>query len=253
LHISVAQKEINGDYQVSIWGARLLGTVGAVADAAVTNTRAFEAEGRAGLVRPSLRGFDFDSQARKASQEALAKSDWLGITTTSFGKDSTLASHLERLNRAKTHQVLFNDYAYYLSDDLKEVRVALIVTLAKREVVAGQIGEERMDLKYLIYHQEFTCVIPLAAPASRYWENGELWAADQGRRARSAIEFGVDCVGRMFGMSLAQTRESLAAIQSAGGKVEISGRPGQIINLAKEGTLRFDGVGTWVYQVRDGL
>jgi hypothetical protein len=218
------------------------GAIGALVGAVVNEHRADVAEKRVQGLRTALVDYDFDRRALEATQATIAKVSWLDVKSVTFTKDGSADKLAGTLTQSGAAQLLVTRYGYSLSADCRQITVALDVDIFPKEAPPGTSDTQRGTL----FSERFRYISPL--PARRRPDaNAAVWAADNGKLARAAVDAGLAVVNDLLVRSLLLTPEAAAALDQ-GPETTAGGHKGNLVETSATGTLLYDGLsGAWIF------
>jgi hypothetical protein len=243
--VLVPQGEIKTLVVASQAGAAF-GLVGAIIDVSVNQHRANAAEKSITPLRTALIDYHFDQQALAATQETVAKMDWLAVRKTSFSKDISKENTNSILDKTASPEVLFVSYSYELSADFTMMQVDARFTISPKVAPKGQSTDSRMKLENAAYSENFTYLVPLAGAGEDVAENCRHWSDNNAEIARRALDQGIAGVNALAERGLVQTSGDVQKLQQ-GAKVDAGARKGKLIEKTDAGTLLLDDSGNWVF------
>lgn len=189
LRVLVAQSEIKSDINPSnVAVATGGGLLGGLIGAAVDSARAKKAERLITPVRTGLAGVDADALAIETSKTAFANAQWNKAAEPNFSKDSSPAGKSAYLDSNADAETAFVEYSYDISPTFDAVRVVQNIQVAAKSVPSASKPEKRLDAKNLVYSGTVVSVVLLPGATKDEDANAALWAADNGKLAREAIE-----------------------------------------------------------------
>ena len=207
VRIIVSQAEIQPNINISnVTAAAGGGLLFALIDAGVNNARAKEAEKKIVPLREALVGYDFDPLAQHASTTTLTALGWFDPKQVKLSKEETGDSLLAALDAAGTSQLMVLRYSYETNADFSGVVVSLDASIINKAVPAGKKSDSRLAPKNLPYKQTMRSfvMLPDANPKDPD-ANVKAWAADSGKRARAAVDLGVERCQALLTRSLTQS------------------------------------------------
>jgi hypothetical protein len=188
VEVLVGQTEIKSNFDPS--KAEHFGASGLIVDiveSKIDSDRAKRAEMAVQPIRETLADSDIDSLATEVSRAATAALPWFHAVKVGFGRDTSTAAKLAVLDASRATEVAFFEYVYDFPPDFSFLRVQLTVSIAETATAAGQRPASRIDGRRLAYSQVIVSAVDLSSPATDPRENAALWAADNGRLAKTAI------------------------------------------------------------------
>lgn len=228
VRVAVAQSEIKSDINPSnIAVATGGGLFGALIGAAVDSARAKKAEELITPLRNSLTGFDVDALAIDTAKAEMADLTWVNATTSSFSKDTSAASQSGFLDTINGNELALVTFSYDLSPDFSSIRVVEHISIAHKAATNAQgvaiKPTDRLSVRNLVYNQSMTSVVTLPGATNDKAANAALWAADGGKRARTALTLGFGEVKRLTVRSLGLTPDMIKAMNSKENKRIVAG------------------------------
>ena len=218
------------------------GAIGALVGAAVNEHRADAAEKRVQGLRTALVDYDFDRRALEATQATIAKIPWLDVKNVSFTKDGSADKLAGTLTQSGAAQLLVTRYGYSMSPDCRQITVALDADIFPKEAPPGTSDTPRGAL----FSERFRYISLLSSP-KRPDANAALWAADNGKLARAAVDTGLAVVNELLVRSLSLTPEAAAALDH-GPETTAGGHKGNLVETSATGTLLYNGPsGAWIF------
>ena len=187
VEVVVGQAEIGSNINPSNIGmAAGGGLLAGLVESAVNAEKAKKAEAAITPLRDALHGVDADGLAVTTTQNALSHIDWIPSDAIKFSKDSTPSGKSAFLDSAGAAHAVFFDYSYDFTPDFASVRVILHVQMANT-APAGSTPEARLKPAKLAYAQTITSMVQLSVTTKSNDERIQLWAAGDGKLARSAL------------------------------------------------------------------
>lgn len=176
------------------------------------------AEKRVAPLRAALAGFEFQKPMQALLTPTIESSAWVRAQDIEFTPDGSLRNIEQELNDSDTRQMLAVDASYYADQKFRSLVVSVESMIFIRKIPKGEYSEARLRPDYIPFKQLLRSIVYLpdserATPA----ENLARWSADNGKRARQALEIGMQRASTLFSRNLDATKES-AAVWSKRGK-----------------------------------
>jgi hypothetical protein len=224
-------------------GGALGAAVASMVGAAVNEHRADAAEKRVQGIRAALVDYDFDRRALESTQSTIAKIPWLDVKNVSFTKDGSPDKLAGTLTQSGAAQLLVTRYGYSMSPDGRQITVALDADIFPKEAPPGSSDTPRGTL----FSERFRYISLLTTAVKRPDANAALWAADNGKLARAAVDAGLAVINDLLVRSLSLTPEAAAALDH-GPETTAGGHKGNLVETSATGTLLYVGPsGAWIF------
>ncbi len=205
--VGVTSQEIGTTIDASNTGAATGGgLIGAIIDLSVENARAKKAEQAIIPVRNALIGYEASAILTAAVQNEIGSAAWLKDAKTQTSQTAGQNSVTALLSKTTGNAVLVVNVDYYLTPKFDAIIVAARVELRPRSDALIKKAEKRdADEVPLLYYNKLSVVSILGTAASKDKEpNAKLWADENGKKAREALDVGLSEIAKMLVFDLEQ-------------------------------------------------
>ncbi|MFT3866989.1 MAG: hypothetical protein QM715_00695 [Nibricoccus sp.] len=204
--LGIDTQEIGTSIDPSAAGAAAGGLIGAIVDLSIENSRAKKAEQAIIPVRNALIGYDATAALCAAVQKEIGSVDWLKSAQIQVTQTAGQNSAKVLLSKAPGDAVFVVNVEYYLTPKFDGIIVAARVELHARSAALIKKGEKReADGASLLYYNKLSVVSHLGTAASTDKEpNAKLWAEENGKKAKDALDTGLSEVAKMLVFDLTQ-------------------------------------------------
>jgi hypothetical protein len=251
--VVVEQGELRANIEVSnvtqgMGGAGAIGVlVGAIIDTRINQNRADAAEAGVKTLRNDLIDYDFDHRASQAFEGSVAKISWIDIRKLDFSKNGAKENVLGILDRTDTSQLVLARYYYALSPKFDSLLTGLQVDIFAKAAAPGASASSRLDRDKAAYSQRFVFVEPLPQATKEMDQNAALWAKDDGKGLRAALDTGLNAVDDLFVRSMSMSAAEAVNLDK-GRHVDLADQHGNLVETSEKGTLLYDkDLGTWTF------
>ena len=194
-------------------------------------------------LRKVLARDEFETRMPGRLEAVLSAVPWMGARDFEVTNNYRWGRIERALDDSNTRQMLVIRTEHALSPDFTEMLVYMRALLLNRQIPKGKTSHARFTQDYTPYQLDFTArvFLPGAVP-TQHAENQRRWAADDGRLARAAIEFGIEWVTTRFAQTLAEDeRQSLAWRERGDRKGTLpKGHPGWILERLPEAIVSYE-------------
>ena len=151
----------------------------------------------------ALIDYDFNTPPQSALRPAVENSSWLRAQDIEFSEHGTVDFVLDKLDESDTRQMLLLYTNYYTDPMCATIVVDLRISLLVRRIPKGKLRADRFKPRYIPYQQSIRSVVTLAnADPKDRKKNIARWAADNGQRARQALDIGIAALARLAPLSI---------------------------------------------------
>jgi hypothetical protein len=195
----------------------------------------------------TLKDFNFDSSVATATEEMVMGAPWLGATPVQISKEETNASFSQLLESSESSQILALRYTYQLIRELTALEIDTDIALIdKGSPLKGKPGK-RTSFDTALFLRHIHYVVPLEMPAGDALGNAKIWAQDNAKLLRKALEAVIAKSVSINAKAITLTPEDAAALNSVPRTKEGVGWK-RSIDEDKEGELFADSNSTWTYR-----
>lgn len=221
--------------------------VGAIVDTRVNQNRADAAEVGVKALRDELIDYDFDHRAAQGFAASAGKLSWIDIRKFDFSKNGTKDNVLGILDHGDATQLVLARYSYVLSPKFDALLTGLQVDIFPKEAAPGASSSSRLDRDKAVYSQRFVFVEPLPQATKKMDQNASLWAKEDGKGLRAALDAGLSGVDNLFVRSVSLSAADAANLDK-GRHVDLADQHGDLVETSEKGTLLYDkDLGTWTF------
>ena len=197
-------------------------------------------------LRDVLTSDDFDTSMPARLETVVNAVPWLGARDFEVSNNYRWNRIERALDESNTRQMLVIRTEHGMSADYRVISVYMRAILLNREIPKGKTSHARFTQDWTPYQLDLTARISL--PGGKELdreENRRLWAADDGRLARAAIESGIEWVTARFGRTLVESEGQSWVWRKRGDRAGTlpNGRPGWIIEQGTAGYVGFEARG----------
>lgn len=163
-----------------------------------------KAETTVAPLRQVLGDYDTDALALATTRAALGGIDWFRARDIALSKEASPDGRRAFAASADTPQIAFVAYSYGLSPDFTQIRAVAEISLTHQAT-----GKARGTAPAPYYRQTITSVVQLDRRSYAQEDNVAAWAADDGRRARVALDKAFGSLERSIPYALNLTEAEL--------------------------------------------
>jgi hypothetical protein len=204
-----SQQEIGADIvQSNIAASTGGGLIPALIDLGINNSRAKKAVTATEPVRDSLIGYDAGRSLEDALSKELASRAWPSVSQIEIRPLTDRQTTEQWINGNTSSAILAVSPYYRLTSNFDGILVHATVRLqgpvAKRPKSSSS-DEESTPKSPLWYLNSFAVVIPITGPYTTDMSTQDaaaIWAADNGRKAREALDTGFSEIARLLAYDL---------------------------------------------------
>jgi hypothetical protein len=195
----------------------------------------------------ALKDYNFDSSAAAATEKMVMAAPWLGTVPVQISKEETNASFNQLLESNESPQILAIRYMYRLVNELTALEVDTDIALIdKGTPLKGKPGN-RTTFENSLFLRHVNYVVPLKGAQIDALANEKIWAQDNARLVRNALDAVIAKSVTVNGKAIALTPKDAAAL-NASPRIKVGAGWKRIIDTDEEGELIADSTSRWTYQ-----
>jgi hypothetical protein len=162
----------------------------------------------------ALKDYDFDSSVAAATEKTVASVPWLGTMPIQISKEETNVSFNQLLESNESPQILVLRYVYHLVNELAALEVEEdIALLDKDSPMSGKPGR-RASFDNAVFLRHIDYVVPLKMPQDDALTNARVWAQENARLLRNALDAVIAKSVTINAKAMTLTAEDAAALDA---------------------------------------